>query len=72
MARNNFVGKAVEVGFDIWNLFHHWIGRIVVLESVAHMLAWMVNKVDEGGWKGLSKALRVSRFYQVGFMVCYF
>jgi len=72
MARNNFVGKGVEVGFDIWNLFHHWIGRIVVLESVAHMLAWMVNKVDEGGWKGLTEALRVSRFYQVGFMVCYF
>ncbi|RPB06231.1 hypothetical protein L873DRAFT_1785304 [Choiromyces venosus 120613-1] len=68
MARNNFVGHAVEVGFDIWNLFHRWIGRVVVLESVAHMLAWTVNKVDQAGWKGLDKALRISPFYQVGLM----
>jgi len=72
IARNNFVGNAVEVGFDIWNLFHRWIGRIVVLESVAHMLAWMVNKVDEAGWEGLSEALKGCRFYQVGLMVCFF
>jgi len=72
IARNNFVGNAVEVGFDIWNLFYRWIGRIVVLESVAHMLAWMVNKVDEAGWEGLSEALKVGRFYQVGLMVCFF
>ncbi|CAZ82869.1 unnamed protein product [Tuber melanosporum] len=68
MARNNFVGHAVEVGFDIWNLFHRWIGRVVVLESVAHMLAWTVNKVDQAGWEGLNEALRISHFYQVGLM----
>jgi len=72
MARNNFIGHAVEVGFDIWNLFHRWIGRVVVLELVAHMLAWTVNKVDQAGWEGLGEALRVSRFYQVGLMVCFF
>ncbi|CUS08913.1 unnamed protein product [Tuber aestivum] len=68
MARNNFVGNAVEVGFDTWNLFHRWIGRVVVLESVGHMLAWTVNKIDQAGWKGLDEAIRTSHFYQVGLM----
>ena len=69
MARNNFVGNAVEVGFDTWNLFHRWIGRIVALESLAHMFAWIINKVDEAGWEGVNEALRISPFNQVGLLV---
>jgi hypothetical protein len=69
MARNNFVGQAVEVGFDTWNLFHRWIGRIIVLESLAHMSAWTVNKVDQSSWAGLREGLRQRPFYQVGLMV---
>ncbi|PWW79784.1 hypothetical protein C7212DRAFT_349471 [Tuber magnatum] len=52
MARNNFVGQVVGIGFD----------------SVVHMLAWAVNKVDQAGWKGLNEAVKTSHFYQVGLM----
>lgn len=70
MVRNNWIGDAIEVGFDTWNLFHRWIGRIIVLESFAHMGAWTVNKVDQAGWKGVGEVYKSSPFLQVGLMVC--
>lgn len=70
MVRNNWIGDAVEVGFDTWNLFHRWIGRIIVLESFAHMGAWTVNKVDQAGWAGVGQVYLSTPFLQFGLMVC--
>lgn len=47
--RNNPLIPLLRVSFDTWNLLHRWLARIVVLESVAHMLFWMVDKVQEEG-----------------------
>jgi hypothetical protein len=72
MMRNNYVGKSIGVGFNTWNLYHRWAGRIVVLESFAHMTAWTVNKVDQAGWAGIGPVLSESadrRFFQMGLMV---
>ncbi|KAI5851114.1 ferric reductase like transmembrane component-domain-containing protein [Morchella snyderi] len=68
MVRNNWIGDAVQVNFDTWNLFHRWIGRIVALESFAHMGAWTVNKIDQSGWSGVGEAYKISPFLQVGLM----
>ncbi|KAH8153392.1 uncharacterized protein LAJ45_02204 [Morchella importuna] len=68
MVRNNWIGDAVQVNFDTWNLFHRWIGRIVALESFAHMGAWTVNKIDQSGWSGVAEAYKISPFLQVGLM----
>jgi hypothetical protein len=43
--RNNPLIKALDVSYDTWNLLHRWFGRIVVLETLVHTLAWMINKV---------------------------
>jgi hypothetical protein len=43
--RNNPIIKLTGISFDTMNLIHRWFGRIVVLEAVAHTVAWMSNKV---------------------------
>jgi hypothetical protein len=59
--RNNPLIKLLNVPFDTWNLLHRWFGRIVVLESLAHILAWMVFTVRTR--KFISKAIwEFSRF----------
>ncbi|OOF92021.1 hypothetical protein ASPCADRAFT_153320 [Aspergillus carbonarius ITEM 5010] len=48
--RNNPLIPLLRVPFDTWNLLHRWLGRIVVLEGLAHVIAWGVPKVQEYGW----------------------
>ena len=52
--RNNPLIKMLDVSFDTWNLLHRWFGRIVVLETLAHVIAWMVNKVHTRKFRTLS------------------
>lgn len=46
--RNNPLITLLHVPFDTWNLLHRWLGRIVVLEALAHTFAWVIPKVHEG------------------------
>ena len=43
--RNNPVIKLTGIPFDTMNLIHRWLGRIVVLEAIAHATCWISNKV---------------------------
>jgi hypothetical protein len=43
--RNNPIIKLTGISFDTMNLIHRWFGRIVVLEAIAHTVAWITNKV---------------------------
>jgi hypothetical protein len=43
--RNNPIIKLTGISFDTMNLVHRWLGRIVVLEAIAHTVAWISNKV---------------------------
>lgn len=45
--RNNPLITLLHVPFDTWNLLHRWLGRIVVLEALAHVFAWAVPKANE-------------------------
>lgn len=69
MMRNNYIGNAVGVPFNTWNLYHRWAGRVVALESFAHMGAWTVNQVDHADWAGVVAAVKGSAFLQMGLMV---
>lgn len=40
--RNNPLIAILNVPFDTWNLLHRWLGRIVVLEALAHTIAWCI------------------------------
>jgi len=43
--RNNPLVQLLGISFDTYNLIHRWLGRIVVLEAVAHTACWMTAKV---------------------------
>lgn len=65
-ARNNPLISLLGVSFDTFNLFHRWIGRIVVLESLAHTFIWGVNNYDARGFNGLTNHLRYDNFLLYG------
>lgn len=64
--RNNPLIPLLRVSFDTYNLFHRWIGRIVVLEAVAHTCAWGVNMHAAKGFAGINESLNGSPFIQWG------
>ncbi|KAJ5622711.1 hypothetical protein N7528_005943 [Penicillium herquei] len=66
--RNNPLIAILHVPFDTWNLLHRWLGRIVVLEALAHTFAWMVPKVQEGSWSVVGEAISGSSFLLSGFV----
>ncbi|EEQ84085.1 ferric-chelate reductase, variant [Blastomyces dermatitidis ER-3] len=63
--RNNPLIKLLNVPFDTWNLLHRWFARIVVLEALTHVIAWMVNKVNTKGWGAVQAAFK-SQFIMTG------
>lgn len=65
-ARNNPLISLLGISFDTFNLFHRWIGRIVVLESVAHVNCWIVNEIDARGFPGIQHGLATDPFLQAG------
>jgi predicted ferric reductase len=64
--RNNPLIAMLHVPFDTWNLLHRWLGRIVVLEALAHTFAWAIPKGQEKGWKIVGMALGESSFLLAG------
>ncbi|KAL8815771.1 MAG: hypothetical protein Q9223_005123 [Gallowayella weberi] len=42
--RNNVLIPLLRVSFDTFNIFHRWISRLVVIEAIAHTIAWMAVK----------------------------
>ena len=64
--RNNPLIPLLRVSFDTYNLFHRWIGRIVVLESILHTMAWAVNMHTARGWAGVQKRIAEDAFTQYG------
>ncbi|KAL9099479.1 MAG: hypothetical protein Q9163_005030 [Psora crenata] len=66
--RNNPFIYLLRVSFDTYNLFHRWIGRLVVLEAIVHTIAWAVNAYAAKGSKGVSESLRSSPFLGYGLL----
>ena len=69
--RNNPLIWIFGIPFDTWNLIHRWMGRVVVLESTCHVVAWTVNKVEtsEDGWHSVWEIIRNSPFVLSGLIV---
>lgn len=64
--RNNPLIPLLQVSYDTFNLFHRWTARIVVIETVAHTLAWAENAYQAGGLDEVNKMLANSTSYQWG------
>ena len=57
--RNNPLIPLLQISFDTYNLFHRWMGRIVVLEAVIHTICWAIVEHAATGWPGIwSKIMR--------------
>lgn len=57
--RNNPLIWILQVPYDTWNLFHRWLARLTILESILHVLFWAGNTVNAGGWEAVREGLRV-------------
>lgn len=66
--RNNPLIPLLQISFDTYNLIHRWMGRIVVVEIVAHTIAWAYVKHAAVGWSGLEKTLATDPFSSYGFV----
>ena len=66
--RNNPLIYLLRVSFDTYNLFHRWIGRVVVLEAVVHTIAWAVVDIMAKGPKAPGESLKMSPFLAYGML----
>ncbi|KAL2837110.1 ferric reductase like transmembrane component-domain-containing protein [Aspergillus pseudoustus] len=64
--RNNPLISLLRVPYDTFNLLHRWLARIVVLEALAHVLAWCIPKAQIGGWDAIQSAFNNSSFIRSG------
>ncbi|KAJ5577623.1 uncharacterized protein N7459_006587 [Penicillium hispanicum] len=67
--RNNPLIALLRVPFDTWNLLHRWLGRIVVLEALAHVFAWAIPKAQQGSWKDVGKAFSSGSSFMISGLV---
>lgn len=58
--RNNPFITFCGISFDTFNLIHRWFGRIVVLEAIAHSIAFIAGKVHSTGWSSLAVTIKHS------------
>lgn len=69
--RNNPFIWLLHISYDTFNLFHRWTARIVFIEAIAHVFAFMYNtyRVEydgESGWKSINWVLDHSLSYRWG------
>lgn len=48
VGRNNPLIGILNISFDSFNLIHHWFGRLVALEGIAHAACWIIAEVQKG------------------------
>lgn len=64
--RNNPLIRLLKISFDTYNLLHRWIGRMVVIETVIHTVAWAVVQVADGGWESVWAKVLHNQFIASG------
>ncbi|CAZ84240.1 unnamed protein product [Tuber melanosporum] len=71
--RNNPLIQLMGISFDSYNLIHRWLGRIVVLQAVAHTSCWVAAKVMKSGWEAVVTPINTNPFIRFGFIsvVCF-
>jgi predicted ferric reductase len=58
--------NALDISYDSFNLVHRWLGRLSILEGVAHTLCWMIAKVQKAGWSAVQRSFTHSSFIYTG------
>jgi len=69
-ARNNPLTNWLNMSFDTFNLLHRWFGRIVVLQALAHTLAYGFGSAHTSGWSKTLAGFVAPGMKFYGFIVC--
>ncbi|PCG90705.1 FAD-binding 8 [Penicillium occitanis (nom. inval.)] len=64
--RNNLLIWLLGISFDTYNLFHRWLGRIVVLEAIVHTTSWFINASNEQSFADAIDRIRTTPFFAHG------
>ncbi|KAG6021725.1 hypothetical protein E4U41_002420 [Claviceps citrina] len=64
--RNNPLISLLKISFDTYNLLHRWMGRMVVIETILHTVAWLIPAVASKGWDGITKSVGDNLFLGSG------
>lgn len=56
----------LDISYDSFNLTHRWIGRLAILQGIAHTLCWMIAKVQKQGWAAVNASFTHSSFIYCG------
>jgi predicted ferric reductase len=69
--RNNPFIWILGISYDTFNLFHRWAARLVILESIAHVAAFMYNTYrvtyqGQSGWSNIKWVMEQSVSYRWG------
>jgi predicted ferric reductase len=64
----------LDISYDTFNLMHRWLGRLCILQGIAHTLCWMIAKVQKAGWSTVGKSLQHKSMYSglictIGFII---
>lgn len=66
--RNNPLIPLLRLSFDTYNILHRWLGRLIVLESVVHTLAWASNASNEQDFSQMLERVRSTPFFSWGLL----
>lgn len=60
--------NALEISYDSFNLMHRWLGRLSILQGIAHALCYIIAKVKSSGWSAVGASVTHSSFINMGLM----
>ncbi|AEO69177.1 d7b3b970-aa88-4140-93ef-6368a989957b [Thermothielavioides terrestris] len=66
--RNNPLIPLLGISFDTFNLLHRWLGRIVILEALAHTLAFLIGDASTAGWNAAFQTVFRVQYMMWGFI----
>ncbi|KAL6230279.1 hypothetical protein BDW75DRAFT_74798 [Aspergillus navahoensis] len=70
-ARNNPLIPLLGISFDGFNLFHRWVGRVIVVGAIVHMAAVVAGQIAEHGFETTTHITREVPFFIWGMIALF-
>ncbi|KAI1610240.1 ferric-chelate reductase [Exophiala viscosa] len=56
----------LDISYDSFSLMHRWLGRLAVLQAIAHTICYVITTVHQKGWQDIKVSLRTEPFLAAG------
>ena len=68
--------NVLDISYDTYNLMHRWLGRLSILQGIAHSIAYTIGKVEKGGWASMKVSVSHAFIYNgliatIGFTILF-